>query len=121
MKKIIKNKIIAIFALITLAFIPLMALAADMWAETPDLHDDSEIASAVTEPATLKYDGQAVDMWAETPDLNADQEDHGVSIIGRGRLVNNFNPEMYAETPDLNEGFAKRQMKVFEEITIAGK
>lgn len=89
MKKIIKNKIIAIFALITLAFIPLMALAADM--------------------------------WAETPDLNADQEDHGVSIIGRGRLVNNFNPEMYAETPDLNEGFAKRQMKVFEEITIAGK
>ena len=60
-------------------------------------------------------------MWAETPNLNADQEDHGVSIDGHGHLVNNFNPEMYAETPDLNENFVKRQISVFEEITIADK
>jgi hypothetical protein len=121
MKKIIKNKIIAFFAFIIFSYTPLMALAADMWAETPDLSNDSKIASAVNEPATFKYNRQAVDMWAETPNLNADQEDHGVSIDGHGHLVNNFNPEMYAETPDLNENFVKRQISVFEEITIADK
>jgi hypothetical protein len=122
MKNIIKDKIIAIFAILaimTLAFTPLIAIAADMWAETPDLHSDSEKASVLTEPATFKYENQVVDMWAETPDLNADQEDHGVSVSGRGRLVNNFNPEMYAETPDLNKGFTNRHMEAFEEITIA--
>ncbi len=121
MKKIIKNKIVGIFVLITLAFTPLMALAADMWVETPDLNDDSEIASTAVEPTVFKYNRQAVDMWAETPDLNTDQEEHGVSIDGRGRLVNHFNPEMYAETPDLNEDFVKRQIRVFEEITIVDK
>ena len=121
MKMIIKNKIIAIFALIIFAYTPLMALADDMWAETPDLSDDSKIAPAVTEPATFKYDRQAVDMWAETPNLNADQEGHNASIDWHGHLVNNFNPEMYAETPDLNENFVKRQISVFEEITIADK
>jgi hypothetical protein len=121
MKKIIKNKIIAIYALITLAFTPLMALAADMWAETPDLSDDFQKASAVVEPATFKYDRQAVNMWAETPDLNTDQEDHGVSIDGHRYLVNNHNPEMYAETPDLNEDFVERQIRIFEEVTIADK
>ena len=121
MKKIIKNKIIAVFAFIIFSYTPLMPLAADIWAETPDLSDDSQIASVVTETATFKYNRPAVDMWAETPDLNAVQEDNGVSIIGPARLVNNFNPEMYAETPDLNKGFAKRHLKVFEEITIAGE
>jgi hypothetical protein len=121
MNSSINAKKIIFLALMVFTFTPLLAVAADMWAETPDLNADSEIASAVTEPATFKYESQTVDMWAETPDLNADQEDHGVSFIGRGRLVNNFDPEMYAETPDLNKGFAKRQMKVFEEITIAGE
>jgi hypothetical protein len=121
MKKKIKNKIIAILALIIFAYTPLMALAADMWAETPDLSDDSKIASVVTAPTTFMYNRQAVDMWAETPNLNADQEDHGARIDGHGHLINNFNPEMYAETPDLNENFIKRQISVFEEITIADK
>jgi len=29
--------------------------------------------------------------------------------------------DMRAETPDLNENFVKRQIKVFQEITIAGQ
>jgi hypothetical protein len=121
MKQIIKKKISPILALIIFLYTPLMALAADMWVETPDLSDDSKIASVVNEPGTFKYDRPAVDMWAETPNLNADQEVHSVRIDGHGRLVNNFNPEMYAETPDLNENFVKRQIRVFEEITIADK
>ena len=102
MKRIIKNKITAILALIIFLYTPLLALAADMWAETPDLSDDSKNATTVTDPGTLKYDRPAVDMWAETPDLSSGQKDHGVHIDGQVRLVNNFNPEMYAETPELS-------------------
>ena len=105
MKKIINYNIITFIVVLVFAFTPFTAFAADMWAETPDLNDENDAASIVTEPATLKYNRPAVNMWAETPDLSADSEDYDVSIGDNIRVVGNFNPEMYTETPDLNKPF----------------
>ena len=119
MKSIIKTKIIPIFALIIFANTPFVALAADMWAETPGLSDEAERNSAVTGKATFNYKQPAVDMWAETPDISKDKEDHDVNISGPARIVNNFNPEMYAETPGLDSVAAGQQDEFFEDMFIA--
>jgi hypothetical protein len=73
MKNIIKDKIIAIFsilAIMTLAFTPLMAIAADMWAETPDLNVDQEDHGVSISGRGRLVNNFNPEMYAETPDLN---------------------------------------------------
>lgn len=101
MKKIRVKKIITILSLTVFFFFPLMAFGGDMWSETPDLFNDFETPSVVSEPVKFKYTSPAIDMWAKTPDLFDVKEDHGVVINSESKFVSNFNPEMYAETPDL--------------------
>ena len=119
MKRTIKTKIIVIFALIIFTNTPFVALAADMWAETPDLSNDAQSNPTVTAEATFNYKRPAVDMWAETPDISKDKEDHDVNISGPARIVNNFNPEMYAETPGLDSVAAEQQEEFLEDMFIA--
>jgi hypothetical protein len=121
MKKMINNAMIVILSLLVFTILPTAVFATDMWAETPNLNDDSEVASTVTEPVTFKYDTPAVDMWAKTPDLNAENQAHDVNLDDNARIVNDFRPEMYAETPDLNKASAERQVKIFEDTVIAKK
>ena len=102
--KAIENKILeTIMILMILLWLPLAAQAADMWAETPDLNDNSGSAAFITESHTLRNKSVEVDMWAETPDLDNGSENHGVKIDGGSRFVRNFNWEMYAETPGLHD------------------
>ena len=119
MKSIIKTKIIVIFAIILFTNTPVLSTAADMWAETPGLSNDTQSNSNVTGKATFNYKQPAVDMWAETPDISKDREDHDVNISGPARIVNNFNPEMYAETPGLYSGAAGQQDEFLEDMFIA--
>lgn len=119
MKTLLNKKIIAIIFFIVLVTTPFTAFAADMWAETPDLNDDSEISSLAKESATFKSKAPAINLWTETPDLLAETENHGVAIDTESRIVSNFNPEMYAETPDLNRAVGNQHGKTLEVILIA--
>ena len=121
MKKTINYTAIVILSLVAYMIPPATILAADIWAETPDLKDETAGASAVVGPATFKYSNPAVDMWAETPDLDTKNSAHDVRIDLNSRLVRNFDPEMYAETPNLNQVFEERQDRIFEDSVIAEK
>ena len=71
MKRIIKTKIIVIFALIIFANTPFVALAADMWAETPDISKDKEDHDVnISGPARFVNNFNP-EMYAETPGLDS--------------------------------------------------
>jgi hypothetical protein len=69
MKKIINSAAIVIFSMVAFTILPATISAADMWAETPDLNDETAAASVVIGSKTFKYSNPIVDMWAKTPDL----------------------------------------------------
>jgi hypothetical protein len=116
--RVYKNIATGIFVIV-LAIAPPAAFAADMWAETPDLNDESNSASATSDAVTFRYESPTVDMWAEVPDLNAVNENHGVLIDTSSRVVNNFNPKMYAETPGLNDTTPGSQPETMESILLS--
>ncbi len=119
MKKIFINKTINVLTLMIFTFTPLTGFAGDMWAETPDLDNDSEVASIVSGPTKLTKKRPTVDLWTETPSLNADTKDHGFFIEGNVWSVYNFTPEMYAETPDPFVVEAQRKDKVRKDLLFA--
>lgn len=118
--KTLKKRIFKItIILMVILWIPLVASAADMWAETPDLNDDAEKSSFIAESHTLKYNSAKVDMWAETPNLDDGSEDHIVQMEGEYRFINNFNLEMYAETPGLNNTLPRPHVETEESTLLA--
>ena len=114
------NKIIeTIMILMVLLWLPLAASAADMWAETPDLNDNTGSSAFITGSPTLRNTSVEVDMWAETPHLDNGSENHGVKIEGGARFVRNFNAEMYAETPGLHDTLPGSRPENMENTLIA--
>jgi hypothetical protein len=114
MKKIIINKVVSVLALMAFALTPLTALATDMWAETPNLNEDTELPSVVIEQANFSNSRPLVNKWVETPDLNAETEIYDFVLDDRGRFASTFIPEMYTETPALDEVFAERHLLIDE-------
>lgn len=118
MKAIINKQFITIITLLVFAVTPLVSLAADMWAETPDLNNDFETSSVITAAGALNSKSPATDLWAETPDLLSNSANHGIIVETESRVVKNFNPQMYAETPDLNMAFAPKPAEAVEKVLI---
>ena len=114
-----KKQFVTVLAIMALAFTPLGAFSADMWAETPDLNDNSELFSKVTESAVYANSRPLVDMWAETPDLNSETENYDFILNDEGRIVSSFNSDMYAETPAIDEIFNNRQLLGAEDTFLA--
>jgi hypothetical protein len=104
LKKGIKMKFIIWFlaTLSVLAFIPATNLAADMWAETPDISYDRKPSNGISDSAIIVNKKPSVNLWVETPDLHFGNKNYAVELDEKIRLVHNLNPEMYKETPDLN-------------------
>ncbi len=116
---IIINNVVTVLAIVAFAFTPFTAFAADMWEETPNLNDDTELSFAVIKPAAFINRRPLVNMWAETPDLNAETEDYDVILDDEGRFLSTFIPEMYIETPAIDEIFIQRQLLAGEDSFLA--
>jgi hypothetical protein len=97
-----KTLTIFIIALTALNFGAVVALADDMWSETPDL-ENLKPPSFINEPARPSNQPPKVDMWAETPTLDSNNDTidfHYEKVVVKSGLA---DPELYAETPDLNK------------------
>ena len=120
MINITKNKAVTVLAIMAFAFTPFTAFAADMWKETPNLNDDTELPSAVINPAAFVNSRPPVNMWAETPDLNADTENYDFMLDDDRQFASTFIPEMYAETPAVNDIFKTRHL-LADEVNLLTK
>jgi len=119
MKPIVIIKVAAVLAVMVFTFTPVGVVAADMWQETPNLNEDSELPSAVIKPVVFVNRRPLVDQWVETPDLNAETDNLDFIPDDEGRFVGTLIPEMYAETPALDEIFAIRQPVADEDTMLA--
>ncbi len=97
--------------------------AADMWAETPDLNDNTKSSNFTSEPVKFIFKKPEVDLWAETPDLSFGKEKYTDSLERSVSVASILVPELYKETPDLNVAEAVEKKKETEDkgIYIAGK
>ena len=119
MKHIIINNVVTAFTVMVFTFTPFNAFAADMWQETPNLNDDSELPSAMIKPVVFINSRPLVDQWAETPELKAETDNFEFIPDDEGRFVSTLIPEMYAETPAVDVIFTIRQRVSVEDTLLA--